>query len=362
MAIYHFSLKPIGRGDGYSAVGAAAYRSGGKLKESEQSMALRTKRVKALEKQLPEAKGNYLSLQRQLLQLEEDSKEWKATNTKLNWWVRKLNAYDREVHNVEKYGVHDYRKKGSDGVLHSEILLPSDAPEWMRDREKLWNEAEIAEETRINGRTAREVVIALPHELCQAKQIELSVKLGKWFRDGYNVAVDVALHPPHKDGDSRNFHAHIMFTTRKVTSTGLGEKTKILDDKFGGKEVALMRKAWEVMANDALEESGGSVARIDCRSHEDKDSGQIPNIHLGKTATAMERRGVDTIKGNLWRSIEQKNIQASNDNLQSQPLDRNKLLERTRALSMNMMLEEDYQLHQQQSMQGHHENSKGFER
>ena len=41
------------------------------------------------------------------------------------------------------------------------ILSPSHAPEWVQDRERLWNEVE-ASETRVNSRLAREINIALP--------------------------------------------------------------------------------------------------------------------------------------------------------------------------------------------------------
>src|SRR3546814_6086480 len=39
--------------------------------------------------------------------------------------------------------VHDYTRK--QGVEHSELMLPTDAPEWAADRERLWNAAELAE-------------------------------------------------------------------------------------------------------------------------------------------------------------------------------------------------------------------------
>src|SRR3546814_14626264 len=36
--------------------------------------------------------------------------------------------------------VHDYTRK--QGVEHSDLMLPTDAPEWAADRERLWNAAE----------------------------------------------------------------------------------------------------------------------------------------------------------------------------------------------------------------------------
>src|SRR5689334_13039499 len=40
----------------------------------------------------------------------------------------------------------------------------------------------------------------------------------------YKVAVDLAVHEPRVDGDGRNFHAHLLTTTREVTPAGLGAK------------------------------------------------------------------------------------------------------------------------------------------
>jgi hypothetical protein len=44
------------------------------------------------------------------------------------------------------------------------------------------------------------------------------------------AAVDFNIHEPGKDGDERNHHCHMMFTTRRMTAKGLGEKTREWDD------------------------------------------------------------------------------------------------------------------------------------
>src|SRR3546814_16543396 len=68
--------------------------------------------------------------------------------------------------------VHDYTRK--QGVEHSELMLPTDAPEWAADRERLWNAAEL-EETRKNATVAREYEIALPVELSAEERRELAL-------------------------------------------------------------------------------------------------------------------------------------------------------------------------------------------
>lgn len=52
------------------------------------------------------------------------------------------------------------------------ILAPSNSPEWVQDRNRLWNEVQQPE-TRVNSRLAREINIALPRELNHDQQKEL---------------------------------------------------------------------------------------------------------------------------------------------------------------------------------------------
>ena len=49
---------------------------------------------------------------------------------------------------------HNYTRK--DGVVHTEIMTPENAPEWAKDREKLWNEVERAEKS-FDAQLCREV-------------------------------------------------------------------------------------------------------------------------------------------------------------------------------------------------------------
>ena len=59
------------------------------------------------------------------------------------------------------------------------------------------------------------------------------------------VAADVAIHAPHREGDKRNWHAHVMTTTRVLGPEGLAEKTRVLDAQATrGAEVTAMRERW----------------------------------------------------------------------------------------------------------------------
>ena len=197
--------------------------------------------------------------------------------------------------------VHDYRAK--EGVEDSFIVAPDEAPEWAHDRQALWNAAE-ARETRVNSVTAREWELALPHELDGAGRRELAHAFARELVARYRVAADVAIHAPHREGDQRNWHAHVLTTTRELTAEGLTDKTRALDAKqTRGAEVTHMRERWATLQNRALERAGHE-ARVDHRSlqaqrEEALERGdalgaerldRAPEVKLGPVVSAIERR------------------------------------------------------------------------
>lgn len=197
--------------------------------------------------------------------------------------------------------VHDYTRKL--GVEDSFLLAPEDAPDWARDRQALWNAAE-ARETRANSVTAREWELALPAELDAEERRLLVAGFARELVSRYGVAADVAIHAPHRDGDQRNHHAHVLTTTRVLTAEGLTDKTRVLDAKAtGGPEIEVMRARWAELQNHALERQGHEV-RVDHRSlavqreaalaegHElrAEELDRAPEIKLGPAANAIERR------------------------------------------------------------------------
>ena len=181
--------------------------------------------------------------------------------------------------------VHDYTRK--QGVEHSAIVLPAGAPQWASDRAALWNAAEAAE-TRKNSTVAREFEVALPSELNADQRRDLAMSLAGEISQRHGIAVDVAIHAPHKDGDDRNHHAHLLATTRQLGPEGLAAKTRELDQKQSG-EVERWRERWAEMQNMALERAG-SMERVDHRSYERQGKETEPEIKQGPAVTAMERR------------------------------------------------------------------------
>ncbi|KQT96115.1 hypothetical protein ASG60_20575 [Methylobacterium sp. Leaf469] len=188
----------------------------------------------------------------------------------------------------------DYQRRG--GVEASFIVAPVGA-DWVQDRSVLWNAAEAAER-RKDAKVAREVEVALPHELDTGQRLALTRDFAEGLVTRYGIAADVALHAPSRDGDDQNWHAHILTTTRTVDANGLGAKVRVLDVPASARtEVEAIRELWQDTANAHLERAGQEV-RIDRRSHLDRGLTLAPTEHVGVHATQMQRRdkpGVDRV-------------------------------------------------------------------
>lgn len=202
--------------------------------------------------------------------------------------------------------IHDYTKKR--GVEHTEILTPNGD---VISRAELWNLSEHAEK-RKDGTPAREYNLALPAELSADERLQLTREFANYLIKEQGCAVDFAIHAPSRGGDSRNYHAHILCTTRKFADgQQLGVKCDIeLSDRDRAKKGLPGRKGdldktrtkWAEMSNKALERVGRSE-RVSHKSLEARGIKRTPTIHMGAAATAMERRGVETDKGDINRRL-----------------------------------------------------------
>mgnify|MGYP000159157053 CR=1 FL=1 len=248
MAIYHLSTKPISRSSGRTATASIAYRAGIAIKD------------------------------------ERTGKE------------------------------HDYTRKG--GVVSTRLHTPNNLD---IKRDELWNLAE-ASENRKNSRTAREIVVNLPYELSTRERVTLVNDFAEDLASKYGVAVDVAVHLPDAEGDNRNHHAHIMLTTRKLERLESGRialtdksqlemsNTQLKERNLptASDELKLIRKQWADMTNERLEHAQID-ARIDHRSHAERGLDQLPTQKLGWEASAMERKGIATDKGDYNRMVKEYN-------------------------------------------------------
>ena len=207
-------------------------------------------------------------------------------------------------------------------VVHSEILLPGNAPPGYADRQTLWNAVE-AVENQWNSQLARRFIIALPRELPHEEQIRL---LREYCREQFvsrGMVVDLAIH----DKGDGNPHAHLLVTLRPMDEQGRwlpkcrkeyvldehGQRIRLKSGEWKSRRVntvdwndkkyaEVWRHEWEVLQNRFLERAG-RPERVDLRSFERQDNPHAPQVHLGTEAAAMERKGVRTNLGDLNRDI-----------------------------------------------------------
>ena len=258
---FHFSVNIISRGKGKSAVASAAYISGEKIKN-----------------------------------------EWDGVT-------------------------HDYTRK--EKVLVKNIILPDHIPKEFNDRSTLWNKVEMAEKNS-NAQLARQFIIGLPKELSLSENKNLVERFIKENLTSQGMIVDLAIHDESRKGN-QNIHAHIMTIVRPINEDGTwGQKSKkeyILDEKGGkilnknGKpktrkvelttwndkgNVEKWRENFSDLCNEYLAKNK-IEKRVDHRSFKRQGIKQIPTIHLGASASAMERKGIRTEKGDINREIKKQN-------------------------------------------------------
>ena len=179
---------------------------------------------------------------------------------------------------------HDYTRKH--GVSDSFIMAPNDAPEWVQDREALWNAVE-AIENRKNSQLARDITMALPDELTPEERKAILVAfVQEQFVDRGMIA-DVNIHAPHHKGDQRNHHAHVMLTMREITEEGWSKnKNRDWNDT---ELLETWREKWADFQNRALE-NGKHLDRVDHRSYERQGKNREATQHMGPQATEIYRR------------------------------------------------------------------------
>ena len=196
----------------------------------------------------------------------------------------------------EYYGKEqDYTKKT--GVEFTNIYAPPNTNPNLLDRQTLWNTVEKIER-RKDAVLAREFEIAFPSELNAEQRKQLLDELCQKLVEKYNVVVDAAIHAPHVESgsDARNYHAHIMFTTRAINENGefAAKKYRDFSRDNGTQTVCDWREDFADLCNKHLELAGFDQ-RVDHRSYADQNKNYLePTVHEGPAVTAMRRRGIDT--------------------------------------------------------------------
>lgn len=195
---------------------------------------------------------------------------------------------------------HDFRARA--GVEHSEIILPENAPEEWRDRERLWNDVE-AIEVRKDAQLAREVEFAIPRKMSKAEGIELARDFVQTEFVDRGMVADLNVHwDIGVDGQPKP-HAHVMLTLREATPGGFGQKVREWNDH---ENVERWRERWADHVNLALAELDID-ARIDHRSLEAQGIELEPQSKIGGPAQRMERDGLEADRAELHREIAREN-------------------------------------------------------
>jgi Ti-type conjugative transfer relaxase TraA len=196
---------------------------------------------------------------------------------------------------------HDFSNKR--GVVHSEVMLPEDAPEQWRDRERLWNDVE-AFEARKDAQLAREVEFALPREMTQAQGIELARDFVQAEFVDQGMIADLNVHWDMAEDGTPKPHAHVMLTMRSVDENGFGQKVR---DWNRTEMVERWRERWAELANERLAELDID-ARIDHRSLEAQGIGLEPQTQIGAPAQRIESEGIEAAdRADMHREIARNN-------------------------------------------------------
>jgi ATP-dependent exoDNAse (exonuclease V) alpha subunit len=206
-------------------------------------------------------------------------------------------------------------------VLHKEIVLPArvmgSAPPWSLDRELLWNAVERAE-TRRDSRVAREFLLSLPPELNPDQRIALAGVLSREIAERYGVVVDSAVHAPRTGGDPRNYHVHLLATTREITAAGLGGKTGLdlgIAQRYERglvnsiEEFRALRARTAELMNEALQ-SANLPVRVDHRTLAEQGISREPQAHLPWGAWRDEKRGLYSVIGERVRERYRERVKA----------------------------------------------------
>lgn len=243
-----------------------------------------------------------------------------------------------------EYDGKTYYPKYAEDLVHSEVLLPDNAPPEYKDPARLWNSVEMAEKGK-SAQLARTWRIELPNEWTY----EYATMFVRNFCEKHFVSkgmcVQFAIHDSENDKGQRNLHCHIMMTLRSLDEQGKwmpkqkkiyltdenGERIPVIDKKTGQQKVDKQNrkqwkcttektndwddqkysKLWRVELTNAINAANAELGMTENfwehRSFKEQGLDIEPQIHLGEKASAMERVGIHTIRGDINREIIERN-------------------------------------------------------
>lgn len=229
------------------------------------------------------------------------------------------------------YGkTHDYSKK--DDLVFSKIFLPEHIPKEFSKREYLWNEVEKIEKSK-NSQLARNLLFTLPRELNEEDRMKLISEFIEENFTSKGMIADCNIHNPTASDNEEQPHAHILLTLREIDEQGNwkakskkeyildenGEKIKLKSGNYKSRKVNLndwnepdkakeWRENFSKKANEYLARNNIDK-RIDPRTFGEQGREELPQVHLGTASFQMEKKGIQTERGNHNRKITAFNLE-----------------------------------------------------
>ena len=215
--------------------------------------------------------------------------------------------------------------------MHCEINLPEYAPEEWLDRAVLWNSVELNEKQK-NAQLCRTLKAALPNDWSYELAEETVRDYVQRNFVSKGMCADWAIHDSVNQNGIHNLHFHLMLTLRPVEENGkwgAKQRKEYILDKDGNKirnKSGRGFKSRAVDVNDWNEKGNSRKWRKDLtdtinvvndriglpeywehRSFKELGLEQEPTRHLGPIASALERKGIRTEKGDANRAIMEHN-------------------------------------------------------
>ena len=232
---------------------------------------------------------------------------------------------------VSEYDGKTYRPKYHEDLVHCEINLPEYAPEEWLDRAVLWNSVELNEKQK-NAQLCRTLKAALPNDWSYELAEETVRDYVQRNFVSKGMCADWAIHDSVNQNGIHNLHFHLMLTLRPVEESGkwgAKQRKEYILDKDGNKirnKSGRGFKSRAVDVNDWNEKGNSRKWRKDLtdtinvvndriglpeywehRSFKELGLEQEPTRHLGPIASALERKGIRTEKGDANRAIMEHN-------------------------------------------------------
>lgn len=183
----------------------------------------------------------------------------------------------------------DYTRKSD--VLETTILAPVEAPGWVQDRQRLWNEVERSER-RKDAQVAHEFEINLPREISDAENWRLITDFVRARLVARGRVCDVAFHLGEASDGEAHPHAHILMPTRDIGPAGFGAKhadVRWKNFKKQGERLQELRADWCAFARGRAAELGIDLGpEWDDRSFADRGVDQEGQPKRGPTADRLD--------------------------------------------------------------------------